>query len=186
MLTTCNTQEDGKDRKQNSLVVLRRALQCPFKQTNILTMLHLPACLSLAFRASQVGVYKVKCWKSESCQEWGRETVTSLLTQPKLECTDGRKDMPIVGSNAVQWTREDDPVWQPGMSLCGLGTEVKGGRGVPHQLTALEWKSPASSLRFMEGSELCKVACESVTASFGSWEGACSQFPDIFNVFAWG
>lgn len=179
----CTTQEEGNDRKQIRLSVFRKALQCPFKQTNIRTVLNLPAYyLSLDFRAWRVGVYKVKCCESESCQEWGRETVTSLLTQPKLERTDGRRDMPIVGSNAGQWTREDDPVWQPGMSLCGLGTKVKGGHGVPCQLTALEWKSPASSLRCTEGSGLSKVACD----CFSRWEGAGSQFPGTLSVFAWG
>lgn len=61
MLTVCNTQGDGKDGKQKSLPVFGRALPCPFKQTNILTMLNLPAYLSLDFKALQVGVYKVKC-----------------------------------------------------------------------------------------------------------------------------
>lgn len=53
----CTTQEEGNDRKQIRLSVFRKALQCPFKQTNIRTVLNLPAYyLSLDFRAWRVGV----------------------------------------------------------------------------------------------------------------------------------
>lgn len=54
-------------------------------------MLNLPVYLSLNFRSLQVSVYQAKSWKSESCQERGSGTVTPLLTQPKLEHTDGKK-----------------------------------------------------------------------------------------------
>lgn len=157
------------------------ALLNQYTHTNILTMLNFLICLSLHFRSLQVSFYKVKCWKSENCQEWGRETVTSLLTRPKLEHTDGKKDMPIVGCNTVQWTREDDPVRQPGMCQRGLGTEVKGGRRVPHQLTVLERRSPADSpMRCPRGSGIFRLASD----CHSRWGGLGSGFPNVLSVFA--